>query len=32
MAIQYITKQNVRKGGNQLWYARAVHPSTVNLD
>ncbi len=32
MAIQYVVKQNVRKGGNQLWYGRAVHPSTVGLD
>ena len=32
MAIQYVTKQDKRKNGNQLWYARAIHPSTVNLE
>lgn len=32
MGIQYVTYQNNRKGGNQMWYGRAVHPSTVDLD
>ncbi|MBQ0074277.1 MAG: HU family DNA-binding protein [Prevotella sp.] len=32
MAIQYITRQDTRRGSAKLWYGRAVHPSTVNLD
>ncbi len=31
-AIQYVTYQDNRKNGTNLWYGRAVHPSTVNLD
>lgn len=32
MAIQYVTKQDKRKNGTSLWYGRAIHPSTINLD
>jgi len=32
MAVQYVTKQDKRKSGNQLWYGRAIHPTTVDLD
>lgn len=32
MGIQYVTYQDNRKNGNQMWYGRAVHPSTVDLD
>lgn len=32
MAIQYVTKQDNRKNGNNLWYGRAIHPATINLD
>lgn len=31
MAIQYVTRQDNRKNGNQLWYGRAIHPSTIDL-
>ena len=31
-AIQYVTYQDNRRTGTNLWYGRAVHPSTVNLD
>lgn len=30
MAVSYVTKQNKRKGGNQMWYGRAVHPATIS--
>lgn len=32
MGIQYVTYQDNRKNGTGMWYGRAVHPSTVNLD
>ena len=31
-AIQYVTYQDNRKNGTNLWYGRAVHPTTVDLD
>ena len=31
-AIQYVTYQDTRKNGNGLWYGRAVHPTTINLE
>lgn len=31
-AIQYVTYQDNRRNGTKLWYGRAVHPTTVNLD
>ena len=31
-AIQYVTYQDNRINGTKLWYGRAVHPTTVNLD
>lgn len=30
--IQYVTYQDNRKSGNKLWYGRAIHPNTVDLD
>ena len=32
MALQYVTKQDNRKNGNNLWYGRAIHPQTIDLD
>jgi len=32
MAVQYVTRQDKRKNGNQLWYGRVIHPTTVDLD
>lgn len=32
MAISYVTYQDTRKGGNHLWYGRAVHPTTIGLN
>lgn len=26
MALLYVVKQNNRKGGNHMWYGRAIHP------
>lgn len=31
MAIQYVTRQDKRKNGTQLWYGRAIHPAVVDL-
>ena len=31
-AIQYVTYQDNRKNGSNLWYGRAIHPTTVDLD
>lgn len=31
MALQYRIYQNNRKGGNRLFYGRAVHPQTIGL-
>ena len=31
-AIQYVTYQDNRKNGTNLWYGRAVYPSTIDLD
>lgn len=31
MAIQYSIYQNTRKGGNLLFYGRAVHPQTIDF-
>ncbi len=30
MAVSYVTLQNKRKGGNQMWYGRAVHPAVIS--
>lgn len=32
MAVQYVTRQDKRKNGNQLWYGRVIHPTTIDLD
>ena len=32
MAVQYVTRQDKRKTGNHLWYGRAIHPTTINLE
>lgn len=32
MAISYVTYQNTRRGGNKLWYGRAVHHTTIGTD
>lgn len=32
MAVFFTVFQNTRKGGNKLWYARAVHPGSIDLD
>lgn len=32
MAISYVTYQDTRKGGSHLWYGRAVHQTTVDLE
>ena len=32
MAVQYVTKQDKRKNGSNLWYGRAIHPATIDLD
>ena len=31
-AIQYVTYQDNRKNGTNLWYGRVVYPSTIDLD
>ena len=31
-AIQYVTYQDNRKNGTNLWYGRAVYPSTIDLN
>lgn len=31
-AIQYVTYQDNRKNGTNLWYGRAVYASTIDLD
>lgn len=31
MALQYVTYQNNRKGGNHMHYARVIHPQTIGL-
>lgn len=32
MPILYVTYQDKRKNGTQLFYGRAVHPTTIGLD
>lgn len=32
MAISYVLYQDTRKGGSHLWYGRAVHHTTVDLE
>ena len=32
MAIQYVTYKDARKEGTGLYYGRAIHPSTVDLE
>ena len=28
----YKTQQNTRKGGNNMWYGRALHPTIIDLE